>query len=203
MNIHSIHANQQSSNHENIEFGTVLSITNQGYLVQLDSGSTQLSDKAFSCTFNPVVGDYVSLIKSPNKGLFINIILQRTTSDKAVLEVDQDFHIRSKTSINLQSNEIHTCAQNHQVTSDTYEQFSNKLNIKSKTTHFQSDAVDSHIGRIMQRVKDSFKIIERLEQVKANDIIHNIKNAFIQRSKQVDITAQHDVKINGDRIHMG
>jgi hypothetical protein len=63
--------------------------------------------------------------------------------------------------------------------------------------------VESNIDRMIQRIKDSFRIIERIEQVSAVDIIQNIKNAFIQRSRQVDITAKSDVKINGERIHMG
>lgn len=203
MNIHSIHSIQNASTQDNQEFGTVLSITQQGVLVKLDSGSTQLSEKAFSCTFNPTLGDYVSLIKAPNKGLFITNILQRTTSEKAVLEVEQDICIRSNTGLHFQSNELTTTSRDHKVSSENYEHFSHKLNVQAKDTHFQSETVDTYAGRIMQRFKDSFKIVERLEQLKANDIIHNIKNAFIQRSKQVDITAKSDVKINGDRIHMG
>jgi len=203
MNIHSIHAIQKTSGQENFEFGTVLSITKQGYLVQLDSGSTQLSKKAFSCTFNPALGDYVSLIKSPNKGLFVTNILQRKSNESAVLEVDHDLQIRSNQRIDVQSNEINTRSSKHQVTSDQYEHISQHLNLHTQSAHFQSETVDSHVGRIMQRVKDSFKVIERIEQLQAKDLIQNIKNAFIQRSKQVDITAKHDVKINGDRIHMG
>ena len=57
--------------------------------------------------------------------------------------------------------------------------------------------------RSLQKFKDSFRIIERIEQTSALDIIQNIKNVFIQRSKNADISAKGDIKINGDRIHMG
>jgi len=77
------------------------------------------------------------------------------------------------------------------------------MTLNTDSTQFTSRTVESNIERMIQRIKDSFRIIERIEQVSAVDIIQNIKNAFIQRSRQVDITAKSDVKINGDRIHMG
>ena len=157
MNIHSIHSIQSTSAQDNLEFGSVVSVTKQGILVRLDSGSTQLSEKAFSCTFNPSINDYVSLIKSPNKGLFITNILQRSSTEKAVLEVDQDFCIRSKTGIHLQSSEFSNTSRDHKVTSESYQHVSHNLDLQTTNTHFQSDAVDSHVGRLMQRIKDSFK----------------------------------------------
>lgn len=204
MNIHSIHPLQHSGTEQALEeFGTVLSKTEQGYLVQLESGSTQLANKAFTCTFLPEEQDYVSITRTPNKGLFITHILQRQSAKQAVIEADHDICIRSNDKIHMESQSLNLTNQTQTVQSQHFQQTSETLDVHSKRTHFKAETVDSHISRVMQRVKDSFKIIERMEQVQARDIIQNIKNAFIQRSKQVDMTAKSDVKINGDRIHMG
>jgi hypothetical protein len=67
----------------------------------------------------------------------------------------------------------------------------------------KAKSVETIAERSLQKFKDSFRIIERIEQTSAKDIIQNIKNVFLQRSKNADISAQGDIKINGDRIHMG
>jgi hypothetical protein len=204
MNIHSIDSARELLNPQSDQdFGTVISRSKQGYLVKLESGSTLLASKAFSCAFMPEDSDYVAVMRSNQKGYYITNILERTSDKPALIETDSELHINSQKTVKLQSNSIELSSINYKVNTQSYDQTSEKLNVVSKHTQFQSETVESNVTRLIQRIKDSFKMIERLEQVTAQDIIQNIKNAFIQRSKQVDITAKSDVKINGDRIHMG
>lgn len=204
MNIQSIDSARELLNsHPEHNFGTVLSKTKQGYLIKLDNGSTLLANKAFSCPFLPEDSDYVAIMRSGQKGYFITNILERTSEQPARMETDSELQISSRQSVKVQSNSIALSSLEYTSNCQTHTQSSEKLSVSSKHTHFQSESVESNMIRLVQRIKDSFKIIERIEQVSAQDIIQNIKNAFIQRSKQVDITAKSDVKINGDRIHMG
>ena len=204
MNIHSIDSARDLLNAQSAQdFGKILSKSKQGYLVQLESGSTLLAHKAFSCTFMPEDNDYVSILRSGSKGYFITNILERNSSKPALLETDTELHINSSKNVTLKSESIELESLDYSIKSQNHNHSSEKMNVFSRHANLQSETVESSVTRLIQRVKDSFKIIERIEQVSAQDIIQNVKNAFIQRSKQVDITAKSDVKINGDRIHMG
>lgn len=209
MNIHSIdsarafmHGAEGKQDLAN-SLGTVISNSKQGYLVKLDSGSTLLANKAFSCAFKPELDDYVMVIQSPTRGYFINSILERSSDKPAQLELSDELHINSQKAVKILSKDIELTSQTQTSYTQDHKLNSDNLSVLSKQASFQSESVESNVTRLVQRIKDSFKIIERIEQVCAKDIIQNIKQSFIQRSKQVDITAKSDVKINGDRIHMG
>jgi hypothetical protein len=183
-------------------FGEVIS-TDQGIIkIKLDNSEVITAKKAFSCAFDPMINDSVELTLRNNHSYYVLNILERSHASIAMLSVPFGLEIKSP-SIEMQSNSLGIHNQSMSVNARQFDQQSDCVNLNSDTTRFSSRTVESNVDRIIQRIKDSFKIIERIEQVSAVDIIQNIKNAFIQRSRQVDITAKSDVKINGERIHMG
>jgi len=200
--------NTDSSRHhsnglEQYEYASIISVTDQGYILKPDNGSSVIAQQAFGCPFTPIIDDQVMFVRCANRGVFIINILQRKHNQAAAIANNNGIELHSNQHINLSASDINMSSNNSQVVSQQYSHTSQKLDIKSDNTQFYSRTVESVSDRLVQKVKDSFKVIERIEQVNANDIIQNIKNAFIQRSRQVDISAKSDVKINGDRIHMG
>ncbi len=185
------------------EYASVISVTDQGYILKPESGSSIIAQQAFGCPFTPITDDFVMFVRSANRGIFIVNILQRKHAQCAVIQNDHGITLQSNQKIDIAANNINMASVSTQVISQQYSHTSQKLDIKSDSTQFYSRTVESISERLVQKVKVSFKVIERLEQVNAQDIIQNIKNAFIQRSRQVDISAKSDVKINGERIHMG
>ncbi len=185
------------------EYAHVVSTTQQGFILKPENGSTVIAQQAFGCPFTPITDDFVMFVRCENRGIFVINILQRKHTQPALIESENGITLQSKKQIDILANDINMTSNKTQVVNHLYSHTSQKLDIKSDTTAFYSRTVESITERLVQKVKDSFKVIERLEQVNANDIIQNIKNAFIQRSRQVDITAKSDVKINGERIHMG
>jgi len=185
------------------EYASVISVTEQGYILKPENGSLLIAQQAFGCPFTPIKDDFVMFVRSANRGIFIVNILQRKHAQSALIENEHGISLQSGQKIDISASDINMTSTNTQVTSQQYSHTSQKLDIKSESTQFYSRTVESISERLVQKVRDSFKVIERLEQVNAQDIIQNIKNAFIQRSRQVDISAKSDVKINGERIHMG
>ena len=192
-----------SNTMEQYEYASIISVSEQGYILKPDSGSSIIAQQAFGCPFTPIIDDFVMFVRCANRGVFIVNILQRKHAYAATIANKNGIALQSSQKINIAADEITMSSKNTQMISHEYSHTSQKLNIKSDSTQFYSRTVESISERLVQKVKDSFKVIERLEQVNAQDIIHNIKNAFIQRSRQVDISAKSDVKINGERIHMG
>jgi len=157
---------------------------------------------AVSCPYELELKDYVALSHCPQRGYFILHILERQAGSAATLHHPIGIKIKSP-SIQFESNRLDMNQKHLSQNSVQAEQHSQDLKVTSDQVHFHARTVEASADTLMQRLKDSVKIIERLEQVKAKDVIHSIKNIFIQRAKQIDMTADGDVKINGDRIHMG
>ena len=57
--------------------------------------------------------------------------------------------------------------------------------------------------RLTQRIKNSFKTVEGLDQQTSLNFLQTIGKTLSIRSRDAVITARKDVKIDGERIHMG
>jgi len=184
-------------------FGQVQAVTKHGYLVQQHQAGTLLMKKAFSCAFTPLVGDQVSFLKSDNGQHYILHILEREQQTPAQIESEHGIQISSPEQISLQSETLDIINIKTQLTNETTQAYSKNINVQADQTSLKTRILESLAERSMQKFKDSFRMIERMEQTTAKDVISNIKNVFVQRSKNADISAKGDIKINGDRIHMG
>ncbi|EAT13257.1 DUF3540 domain-containing protein [Bermanella marisrubri] len=184
------------------DVATVLEQDNTSFALQLDSGQIVSAKAATSCLYQPEERDLVELFFHPAHGYFIVSILSREAHVTGKIQHAHGIEIESPT-LALKNNHTRLQSQTVDLQTQDYHQQSKEMRVETDTAHYVGETTHVSTGTLMQKIKDSFKFIERLEQVKAQDVIHTIKNAFIQRSKQVDITAKSDVKINGDRIHMG
>ena len=202
MNISSIAQLTANASHQ-LEHGWVQDVTANGFVVRLANGSTLIAQKSFSCSITPEQEDLVMFTRTQDAGAFILAILQRQSQTAAKMEYEHGIDIQTPNKVKIHAAEFDNVAVTTRMLSQNLDIKSQHAQVTTENARIQSHTIESVSERLVQKVKDSFKIIERLEQVSAKDVIHNIKNAFLQRSKQVDISAKQDVKINGDRIHMG
>ena len=66
-----------------------------------------------------------------------------------------------------------------------------------------SEAFNFVADRFVQRVKNSFKSVEGVDQINSKNYVQNVAETASIRSKNAVITARKDMKIDGERIHMG
>jgi hypothetical protein len=64
-------------------------------------------------------------------------------------------------------------------------------------------ACDSIFERVSQRVKRSYRWVEELEQLRAGQLNYLVKKLMSLRGKYSVLTAEEDVRIDGDKILMG
>jgi ABC-type Na+ efflux pump permease subunit len=185
------------------QFGSVQAIGNNGFIVKQHQGGTLLMQQAFSCAFSPEVHDEVSFIRSPNGQYYILNILARKQASSAKIQSPHGIEISTNESINLQSSDLSITNISTELNTTDSKVYSQNINVQADSSSFKARTMETLAERSLQKFKDSFRIIERIEQTSALDIIQNIKNVFLQRSKNTDISAKGDIKINGDRIHMG
>ena len=65
------------------------------------------------------------------------------------------------------------------------------------------ERMETVAGRVIQRAKDVFCRIENLQQTQAKNIRTTVSDDYYLKSNHTDIQAKDDVKINGNKIHLG
>jgi hypothetical protein len=66
-----------------------------------------------------------------------------------------------------------------------------------------AESVDTTLTRLYQRVKRSYRVVEELDQLKAERIDYEAKELLSLHGKHATITAESLVKVDGDQIHLG
>ncbi|MDQ5986650.1 MAG: hypothetical protein CSYNP_02380 [Syntrophus sp. SKADARSKE-3] len=62
---------------------------------------------------------------------------------------------------------------------------------------------DGVIGRLTEKIGNSFRRIEHLEEVKAGRLRTIVRDRFAVRAKQASVVVEEDVTIDGKKIHLG
>ena len=63
--------------------------------------------------------------------------------------------------------------------------------------------VDSVMERLNQKVKRLYRTVEEFEQVTAGRVDYLVKKLLSFRSRYTVMTSKEDVKVDGERIHIG
>lgn len=65
------------------------------------------------------------------------------------------------------------------------------------------ERLETVAGRVLQRAKDVFCRVENLQHTQAKNIRTTVSDDYYLKSSHTDIQAKDDVKINGNKIHLG
>jgi len=66
-----------------------------------------------------------------------------------------------------------------------------------------AEKIDTVAKTLLQKLKNSIRTIEGVDQTNAQDAITTVRNLYSLRSRQAAILARKDIKIDAERIHMG
>jgi hypothetical protein len=197
--------------------GWIKSISKASIIIESE-GQIFKAQVAISCLLSPELNDLV-LFSVDSDSSYILSILERHSQQRE-LSFPNDVNIRSeKGDITLSSPQqlgLYSAKQ-AQINSP-------ELNITTNKTNMVSDSLNASINdsvlhlKLVQLFGDRFSVlIEQMQQkinhltrsIKGTEISHignliqNIRQTYNSRSDHAVITAQKDVRIDGERIHMG
>jgi len=198
-----------------IEHGTIAAVTQGGVIVHSDTGVIA-ARVAVSCLLEPAAGDVVLLSRSPRASYVLGI-LERQTSDRriqaagALTIAAEDLHLsgtrqttldsRGRTSIAspelgfaADSTTLHTADVN--VTSDTARADFGSVRLRSETMQVVA-------GRIVQCAKQVLRRVEDVETLHVGQLVQRVRRNLFCRAHRVNMTSRKDMRIDGERIHMG
>ena len=197
----------------------VRGISGQSVLLDVD-GMIVNANMAFSCLVKPRPEDVV-LVSLLDAEYTVLAILQRDAHRQDVeLQFPADLRIDAPngaidlsagTDLGMQaSDRAQIVAKNTGVLSQTVDLNARSLSAESRDAHLQAsnlhlfaEACDSVFGRVTQRAENVMRWVEGVETLSLGSFIQNVRKSFTCRSSQAILTARQDMRIDGERIHMG
>jgi len=199
--------------------GTIEAVNEKVFQILGPSGYVSAS-KAFSCLVEPEVEDVVLFSINTLGQCHVLSIIERPEHIDASIEIpgslslkahsgDITFHAQQGISINSEKNislataEYSLLANKAMFGIDNLSAIGTTLVAKIKRVHTIADTVETVADNLLQKLKNSFRVIAGVEQTKSGDVIHTVKNLYSMRSRQAAILAKKDIKVDAERIHMG
>lgn len=183
------------------------------------AGITSKAKIAFSCLVKPEVGDLVLCSLKEQGDCYILGILERPKNRQMDLNFPEDVNFRvgkgklgfySKEAITLATGgEHHVIAKNITMASKEAHLTIGQVTAKGsrlvacyKNIAVIGQAIDTMVKSLIQRVKMYVRHTEEHDQVKAANMMRNVKGLYTLDSQYTMMISKKDTKIDGERIHM-
>jgi len=200
-----------------LEYGTVKLA--EGGTFTVAAAGVVAAKRSFSCLVEPLPGDMVVVSRAAS-GCYILAILERHGDQHACLAFEGDVDLRLKQGrlrvaaqegidlvtakdTALVSPELSINSVQAEVSIQQLSFFGTFLQGQIERIKLIGQACDSIFERVSQRVKRSYRWVEELEQLRAGQLNYLVKKLMSLRGKYSVLTAEEDVRIDGDKILMG
>lgn len=197
--------------------GLVTGEQGTGFLISCE-GTTSYAVVAFSCLVRPLLGDQVVIARTV-AGDHITQILQRkqtgmqlmVTGDLSLESSQGQIHLNAAKGIQVSTAETLSLAStvlNQSSRSSTFQSentrvHSKDLSVLADKTHFVATVASVVVDDLYARAQQVVRWVDKLERATIGTLIQEVKSHMNVRSKNMVITAEEDVRIDGERIHMG
>jgi hypothetical protein len=208
---------QKETRTEN-EIATIQGGFANDYMVLSERGVFR-ANTVYSCLVQPIPGDKV-LIANIADEHYILAIIERPDTNNMTLSFpgDVDFEtmsgalkltsgkqmsLTSAKKIQYTSTEIGINTASMKVQANECSVIGDKALSQWREVNSFSSVMNLVTEHLTQRIKNSFKTVDGLEQQSSLNFLQTIGKTLSIRSRDAVITARKDVKIDGERIHMG
>lgn len=198
--------------------GTVTAVHEKRLTISAHDGVYQ-AERAVSCLVEPIARDFVLMALLPTGQAYVLAVLTRE-SEGATLSVDGDLRLRpNEGRVILASTEGVTIASSKDVSVAAGSLDVNAvegvigmrelryvgrfLQAKIVNSKLSGGTLDRVFDRISETVKRAYRVVEELDQLRAERVDHTAKETMRLHGKHTVMTARELVKVDGEQIHMG
>ncbi|MDQ5985083.1 MAG: hypothetical protein CSYNP_00787 [Syntrophus sp. SKADARSKE-3] len=188
------------------------------YLILTEDGRIRNGKKADGCLMQPEINDRVLVWQGRRDEVFILSVLVKANDascivfkgDTTIEAVSGVMNIEGETVEIAASRVAHLQAPEMNLDGRTGRIRFIDLSLIAATAlaHMERaslivDKMDSILGRLTEHIKNSFRRVEHLDQTKAGHISHIAEKRYSVKAGHASIIADDDVKIDGEKIHLG
>jgi len=202
-----------------LEYGRVIGSEDRFFTVETDRAEVKAA-KSVSCLVEPLPGDTVLVSQTASGKCYVLSILEREDQGPTSLVFDGDVDLKAREGrlrlaaqegidlvsakdTSLISAQLSVNSVQGEVSIQHLSFFGNFLQGQIQKIKLIGQNCDSFFERVSQRVKRCYRRVEELEQLTAGQLNYRVKKLMSLRGKYSVLTAEEDVRIDGDKILMG
>jgi hypothetical protein len=188
--------------------------------LMIDFGAGVINARvAFSCLVEPIAGDSV-LVNQSGNDYFVLSVLERQAEQNMALSfpadvkilarkgqidfvADQDLNFLSTKTTNILSAKLNLTSANMNINTSKLTALATDIESHSQTVSMYSNVFNSVTKQISQKTDILIRWVEQVETLNIGNLIQNVRKNYTSHSDQAVITASKDMRIDGERIHMG
>jgi len=197
---------------------TVKSVGDENVIIETDFGviSARL---AFSCFLKPEVNDLVLADYSENHCYVLSVLERNGNSDVEIqypatvnmrssegdinICSDKDIRLLAKAKSTFISDETSFISDSINVLSDSVNSRAEQVRCHVKNIHIFAESMDVVADQVRQRANTLIRWVESLESSNIGNLMQRVRHTLTSHSKQSVVTAEKDMRIDAERIHMG
>lgn len=179
-----------------------------GYAVCLDDGRILFAQRAAGCLLAPEAGDEVLVAAGAGKTFILSVLIRQEDAGrialpgKSSIEGDE-IALTGRRGVALEAPKISLTGLLGEARFGGLSLFSRWCDVRAERISSVAEIWNRTIGRLSERIRDSYRTIENTEQTKAGRIRTVVKERFSVASKHADVNAEEEVKLDGKKIHIG
>ncbi len=167
--------------------------------------------KAAGCLLEPEENDTVLIARNTSSGVYILTVLERGESPgRIVLPTDTtmatsggSLKLAGAQATVIESPQVTLSGARGDLTFAELELTAGTTRARSGRLSLVAATIDTVAERITQRVRDCFRRVSRMDSTKAGQVRISAESRFSVTAGDAALTAQRDVKIDGDKIRLG
>lgn len=189
------------------------------FMVKHEQGIVRAT-RAFSCLVMPEPGDQVAVQQVDGQHWYILAILERsqnadtrlmfqgdvtlsTDNGKLDLRAAEGIHLSSAEEIGVVGKTLDMTAAETRIQSVDLTMTGQRLTSQWKEVRSISEAWHLVVDTLTETAKNAFRKVEGTHHQACRNHLEQVDETLSMRSKHAVITSRKDMKIDGERIHMG
>lgn len=200
-------------------YGTVESVAGAALVVRVGERSVK-ARRAVSCLVEPSAGDRV-LVALSEESFVLAVLVQgerrvpgvtlsvegdvtlRSRGGKLAMVANEGVSLTSATKVEVSSPELEVRALKTSFFSASLSYIGRALDGEIDRIKVVAQTVDRTVDRVTERLKRSFRTIEEIEHVKAQELDLDVNGNLSVHSDNTIMSSEKLVKVDGEQIHLG
>lgn len=212
-NVHPLHPPRDATD---LQTGLIKGGEADAYTVQTKDGVVA-ARPAVSCLVQPHTDDLVLLTRQVNR-YFIIAVLERQGNainmnvpgdlrirahGQLAIESEHQLKLSAAQDIQLTGLSVNLVAGLAFLTAQTLKLQAPRVEADHDEVEFRTRRLSSWTQQVYQRADSVMRWVETVETANIGQWVQNVRQAYMLHAQHAVVTARGDVRIDGERIHMG
>ncbi len=189
-------------------YGQVEETCDGTYGIRLKNGDLLTAQRARGCLLAPAPGDVVLIADDGERAFVLSVLIGGEERGRIVLPETCELEggeitVSGRSNLALEAPRVSMNGIQGEARFERLSLLARWCDFRARKIVAVAEVWDRVVGRLTERIRDSYRCIENTEQTTAGRIRTLVRGRFSIGAKNAAVTAEEDVTLDGRKIHLG